>query len=68
MKLSDLKNVVEEFDRNPVVMEIIRARVIRYVYHNQIDYSTRQKIGQICHLKLINNPRITSSQISHKDN
>lgn len=68
MKLSDLKNVVEEFDRNPVVMEIIRARVIRYVYHNQIDYSTRQKIGQICHLKLINNPRITSSQISHKEN
>lgn len=65
MKLSDLRDLVNEFAGNPVVMEIIRARVIRYVYHNQVDYSTRQSIGQICGLKLINNPRLTSSQISH---
>lgn len=66
MKLSDLKELVEEFKSNPVVLEIIKARVIRYVYHNHIDVSTRQQIGQICNLKLINDPRIARAQISAK--
>lgn len=66
MKLSDLKALVEEFKGNPVVLEIIKARVIRYVYHNHIDVPTRQQIGHICNLKLINNPRIARAQVSAK--
>ena len=58
MKISDLKDIVQEFKGNPVVLEIIKARVIRYVYHNPIDVSTRQQIGAICNLKLVNNAHL----------
>ncbi len=55
MRLVDLESIVNEYRNNPVVMEIIKARVLNYVYNNYVDTSIRQKIGQICELKLINN-------------
>ena len=39
-------------------MEIVKARVLNYVYNNYVEYSQLQKIGQLCHLKLIKNAEV----------
>ena len=54
LNVKELKDLVDEFENNPVVLEIIRARVVNYVYHNSLDYNIRQQIGSICKLKLVN--------------
>lgn len=43
MRLADLQDIVNEYKDNPVVLEIIKAHVISYVYNNFVDFSTRQK-------------------------
>lgn len=55
MQISDLERIVMEFKNNPVVMEIIKAIVLNYVYNNYVSSANRQKIGQICNLKLVDN-------------
>lgn len=55
MRITDLEEIVAEYKNNPVVMEIVKARVLNYVYNNYVDVSIRQQIGQICNLKLIDN-------------
>lgn len=55
MQISDLEHIVMEFKNNPVVMEIIKAMVLNYVYNNYVSSANRQKIGQICNLKLVDN-------------
>ena len=55
MRLKDLKEIVNEYRNNPVIMEIIKSRVLNYVYNNYVDFKDRQKIGQICDLKIVNN-------------
>lgn len=36
MRLADLQDIVNEYKDNPVVLEIIKARVISYVYNNYL--------------------------------
>lgn len=60
LRIKDLEELLLEYKNNPVVMEIIKARVLHYVYNNYIELSQRQKIGQLCGLKLINNTEITT--------
>ena len=55
MHLADLEKIVLEYKNNPVVMEIVKARVLHYVYNNYVDSTVRQKIGQLCQLKLVDN-------------
>lgn len=55
MQICDLENIVNEFKNNPVVMEIVKARVLNYVYNNYVSPANRQVIGQICNLKLVDN-------------
>lgn len=55
MHLADLEQIVLEYKNNPVVMEIVKARVLHYVYNNYVDSTVRQKIGQLCQLKLVDN-------------
>lgn len=59
MRIKDLEELVDEYKNNPVAMEIIKARVLNYVYNNYVDYSKRQEIGQICNLRLIDNAAIS---------
>lgn len=59
MRIKDLEELVDEYNNNPVAMEIIKARVLNYVYNNYVDYSKRQEIGQICNLRLIDNAAIS---------
>jgi len=54
LNISELKDIVEEFKNNPVALEIIRSRVMSYVYHNSLTYEERQRIGNICHIRLVN--------------
>ncbi len=67
MKFNDLEKLVSEFKSNPVAMEFIKARVLNYVYNNYVELSDRQKIGQLCDLKLVNNTRILSNHEKRPD-
>lgn len=58
MRINDLEELLLEYEKNPVAMEIVKARVLNYVYNNYVEYSQLQKIGQLCHLKLINNAEV----------
>ena len=62
MTVSDLSGIVDEFRDNPVAMQIIRARVIHYVYNNSTDYQTRQALGQLCQLQLVNKAQVNASR------
>lgn len=53
MKISDLEAIMQEFKNNPVATEIIRSRVMSYVYHNYVSRDERQKIGNICKFRLV---------------
>lgn len=67
MEFKDLKNLVSEFKDNPVVMEIIKARVINYVYNNYLDISVRQRIGQLCNLQLVDNNKKIACKKCHEN-
>ena len=66
MHLNDLEALIHEFRNNPVATEIIKARVLNYVYNNYIDASNRQRIGELCNLKLIDNGTIYNRRIAQK--
>ncbi|GAA6530170.1 hypothetical protein LPYR103PRE_21430 [Segatella asaccharophila] len=53
LRIVDLKRIMDEFRNNPVAKEIVRARVINYVYHNYVNWDERQKIGNICNFHLV---------------
>ena len=55
MSMSELESILSEFKNNPVAIEIIKYRVIKYVYNHHLPYDIRQKISSMCGLKLINN-------------
>lgn len=61
MNIVDLEELVKEHRKNPVVMEIIKARVVNYIYNNYVDFKQCQRIGDICQLKLVNSARILTS-------
>lgn len=54
LKIVELEELANELKNNPVATHILKARVINYVYNNQVEYSIKQKIGKICGLRLIN--------------
>lgn len=66
MRLSDLQDIVNEFKDNPVALEIIKSRVISYVYNNYVDLGTRQKIGQLCNLRLVDNSGVNKKKLFAK--
>ena len=66
MHIADLEKIVLEYKNNPVVMEIVEARVLHYVYNNYVDSTVRQKIGQLCQLKLVDNGVILNNYKNKK--
>lgn len=42
MNIVDLEELVKEHRNNPVVMEIIKARVVNYIYNNYVDFKQCQ--------------------------
>lgn len=53
-RIENLKDMVKKNANNPVVMNLIQARVRHYVYHHDLPYDKKQQLGQISGLKLIN--------------
>lgn len=53
-RIEYLKDMVSKYSNNPVVMNLIQARVRHYVYHHDLPYDKKQQFGQISGLKLIN--------------
>lgn len=68
MHIRDLEEIVAEFKNNPVAMEIIKARVLNYVYNHYVDFSDCQKIGQLCNLKLVDNPVVARNKKRAQNN
>lgn len=53
-----LKEIVSKYRSNPVIMNLIQARVRHYVYHHDLPFDKKQQFGQIAGLKLINSKHI----------
>ncbi len=53
MKISDLAELYKDFEGNIVAQQILKARALHYIYHNTVDIRDKQRIGQICNMKLI---------------
>ena len=56
LKDSDLKNMMNKYKNNPVVLDIVRARVRSYVYNHNLDFKRIQSLGEISGLALLNSP------------
>ena len=56
MRDDDLEDIVKKYRNNPVVINIIRARVRNYVYTHNLPHDRMQRIGSITGMKLINTP------------
>lgn len=61
MKISDLERLMSKYKNNIVVKSILRSRVCQYVYDHNLPRTTKQKLGAICGLKMIDSH---SSQIA----
>lgn len=61
LKITELESLIREFSGNHLATHILKARALHYVYNNTVDYKQKQRIGQICNMKLLN-----SADIPHK--
>lgn len=59
-RIEYLKDMVAQYRNNPVVMNLIQARVRHYVYHHDLPYNKKQQFGEISGLKLINSNNSTN--------
>ena len=56
LNMSALANLADELRDNYVALRLLKARVRGYVYNNDIDYATKQKIASILHMDLLTKP------------
>lgn len=54
LKISELSELVKEFEGNYLASHILKARVLKYVYNNTVTYQQKQQIASICNLRPIN--------------
>ena len=62
LKLSELSELVKEFEGNHLATHILKSRVLKYVYNNTITYQQKQQIGEICNLRLMNSALLGHSK------
>lgn len=48
---------------NHLATHILKARALHYVYNNTLDYKQKQRVGQICIMKLLNSAEVQHLQI-----
>lgn len=46
LSIKELKDLISEFEKNPVAMGILKSRVKSYLYNNYVDYKDKQKITE----------------------
>ena len=54
LNITDLEELYDKFEGNPLAQQILRARALHYVYHHTMPISDKQRIGSICGLQLVN--------------
>ncbi len=52
LSTNDLQKIAKKYERNPVAMRIIKARVKAYLYQNYVDYKKRQSFASTLHMKI----------------
>lgn len=52
----ELEDIVKKYKNNPVVLNIIRARVRSYVYTHNLAFDKIQRIGSVSGMRLLNSP------------
>lgn len=62
LKDSDLQEIISKHKNNPVVLNIVRARVRSYVYNHNLDFKRVQRLGDIAGLILLNSPSMALSK------
>lgn len=62
LNVSDLEELINDFKKNPVATDILRARVKSYLYQHPVDYKKEQKISELCKFSLD-----TSAKIIYKE-
>lgn len=53
LKFNELQELWDEFKDNQIALHILKLRVLSYVYNNNVSFQDKQKISQVCGLKLI---------------
>lgn len=54
LKEKDLQEMMDKYKKNPVVLDIVRARVRSYVYNHNLGFQRVQRLGDISGLVLLN--------------
>lgn len=62
LKDSDLQEIISKYKNNPVVLNIVHARVRSYVYNHNLDFRRVQRLGDISGLLLLNSPSMALSK------
>ena len=62
LKVTELEDLIKEFSGNHLATHILKARALHYVYNNTVDYRKKQRIGQICNMKLLNSAEVQNQQ------
>jgi len=62
LKDSDLQEIISKHKNNPVVLNIVRARVRSYVYNHNLDFKRVQRLGDMAGLILLNSPSMALSK------
>lgn len=52
LSTGDLEKIVKKYEKNPVAIQIIKARVKSYLYHNFVDYRKRQSFASILKMRI----------------
>ena len=58
LKITELEELMYEFKDNPIAKHILKARTLKYIYNNTVSFKDKQRIGQICDMKLLNSAQI----------
>lgn len=66
MKITDLERLMSKYRKNIVVTSIIRSRVCQYVYDHNLSRQMKQKLGNICGLKMIDSHSSVIAQRNKK--
>jgi len=66
MKITDLERLMSKYRNNIVVKAIIRSRVCQYVYDHNLPRKTKQRLGNICGLKMIDSHSTVIAQRNKK--
>lgn len=52
LSTGELQRIAKKYDKNPVAMQIIKARVKSYLYQNYVDYRKRQSFASTLHMRI----------------